>query len=198
MSEETTETPTPQTPVAEQPPAATPAGEPPPHRWGELRTELGAAQKRADEASALATKYQQQIEKLKADHKGQIQQLHERGDLLRHGIDDAPGMAAARAAYGETGDDRPESIGAWLDTVKAAASAEENPAPLPRWFAPYVAVAPEAPQAKGGIKSLKQPTQPPPANGAVSDEALRTIMASGDRDALAAALATRGALKNWG
>ncbi len=192
MSEETI---TPETPPPPAPPAApapTPSGDPPPHRWGEMRTELASAQREASEASALVAKLRGQIDTLKGTHKAEIANLTERGDLLRHGITDAPGMAAARAAYGEAGDDRPDTLGGYLDSLMEASTREEEPTALPRWFAMYKTPPAAEEKPSGGVKSIKPPPTPPAANGAVSDDALRTIIASGDRDALAKALATRG------
>jgi hypothetical protein len=157
-----------------------------------MRVDLKAATERADGAEARASKFEAQIATLKASHKGEIQQLTERGDLLRHGIDDGPGMAAARAAYGEAGDERPASIGEWLDGIKGAAASEEAPVPLPRWMAPYAPQAKAPTPAPGGIKSLGAAATPPPANGAYTDEAIRALTAAGDMEALRKALASRG------
>lgn len=191
MSDDAVPAPTPEPPAA---PAPEPDRGPPAHRWNDLKSRLEAAEQRAAESSARAAKLEKRIEELRAAGKASEQEWSERLDLVRHGFDDVAGQAAARAAYAAAGDDKPESLGAYIDALKEAAGREEGAQPLPRWAQPYLAgPPPEAPkEQQRGIRSIQPPSQPPAANGSVSDEGLRAIMATGDREQLIAALSTRG------
>lgn len=148
---------------------------PPPTRWAELKADLANATKERDELRAANAKLSGQLSGIKDAHTAAAAQWADERSLLKYGIDDAPGMAAARTAYGALeGDDRPASVGEYVAALVAAASAEDDPQPPPRWLAPYATPTPAAAPEKAPPKQTA--AAPPSAGGSVSEEARKALL----------------------
>lgn len=160
---------------------------------------MRAAQKGEREAAGRVAELEGKLAKMKDAQKANEAEWSERLDLVKYDFDDAPGRAAARAAYDSVpAESRPDSLGAFLAGIRDAAHREEDPHAPPWWAAHLAPSAPAAPaQTQRGIRSLQPGSTPPAASGSVSDEALRSLREaaakSGDNAALMAALRARGA-----